>query len=431
MHPVQWLFYLTVGIFLGGALGSWRHAHAQLVIEICGSAATPGTGACPRFSDGQGGSTGTVGGAADVVSVRNGGAEVINLPVNPSTPLVTPSGWSSPTSPPGTVSPTLNYTTLFTGATKFSSGQAAASAACSAAGRGAGSLCPSLPGGVTFDCQLTTDGSPTCTNGFGQLGGVNVCQAGYTLSGSNCNLSNAAVVVKPADSKPGVKRTGNTWGLDSQDPDTPTGGLSVASGEIRWSDGGNTFTAQLGTDGKITLTSVTANANGTSTQQTARISGAGNGIGVGDYKVEGLATGVVAGAGSLASSSPAEQAACGAPGQPKCAIDETGVPTAGSVTQSGTFGAGKTVLDDATKSVTDKIRAFSSSSDSVSVSWLPSLSGSAGCSSPELGFKVAGQSVPVDLCGAYAPFKLVLEWFLWVSLAVFAWFRITRGAVQG
>lgn len=149
----------------------------------------------------------------------------LTVSLNPKSPVPTPAGWTAPAAgqiqpaPPSTA--TSQGTTLYrlgsTGATGTT-----ASAAC-VANHGVWNSyfgrCDSVP---YADC--TAAGFTNCP-AYANLtiGTVTTyaCPAGYTVNGSTCNLSDATVVRKPADSQCQMVRntTAGTFAPDSTDPD--------------------------------------------------------------------------------------------------------------------------------------------------------------------------------------------------------------------
>lgn len=93
------------------------------------------------------------------------------------------------------------------------------------------------------------------------------CPAGYTVSGSICNLTTPAAVKKPSDGQCVFVRTGNAWAPDAQDPDcasvpaTPPANLvKVGKSDVAYAS--NSITAYR-PDGSSA--SVVINANGSTT----------------------------------------------------------------------------------------------------------------------------------------------------------------------
>ncbi|RYH64324.1 MAG: hypothetical protein EON54_06685 [Alcaligenaceae bacterium] len=124
-----------------------------------------------------------------------------------------------------------------------------------------------------------------------------------------------------------------------------------------------------------------------------------------------------------------EQAACGAPGQPKCRIDETGTPDG-----KGVFDDAKKQFDDADKQRNDELEKIKGTSDK-DTSWGQSFGWvqHGGCVPWNLGTLPLGAGIPieVDIC----PIMPYIEWvtsFLW-GLATFALtigmvFRVTTSS---
>lgn len=217
---------------------------------------------------------------AGVLSRDRPGVEV---PINPQTPLPTPPGWTQPA--PGSVEPTPPATAAVTGqASSYPATQTvtarpqnwivaacsyvafpSAAAACTNAwtNGGCGGMTTSgwslavdasnnckwtrasdgakdtfgtatySWGGCLAGSSISPDGTKclgayTCPNG-GTLSGSTcslppTCPTGYTASGSSCVLADVGAVKKPTDGICGVKRIGNTFAADANDPDCGTFG---------------------------------------------------------------------------------------------------------------------------------------------------------------------------------------------------------------
>ena len=200
-----------------------------------------------------------------------------------------PSGWtgaSDPTQPPlppATAAFTTHWEVDSPGhlAGPYGSADDAAAAGCAAANRGGAQYC----GGTTNGYYLC-EGFTTC-NAFGAFGAVSQqvsCPAGYVAGGGGCNLDNANNVIYPPTSRCGLKFSAGTMSFDSRDPGcngTPPDAI------VRSSDG-KTVTAtgtngnskvqiKVETDGSITITTASPNADGSTTISVTRATNPGSG----------------------------------------------------------------------------------------------------------------------------------------------------------
>lgn len=437
-------FFVTGALFAAALVSG--HVRAQvLVIDICTNTNPSWGGACvPPSVD----TNGPFGNGKDVkgVSVSGAGASV-DMPTNPNVPLRTPAGWSPPAPgslqpiPPSTAGTTVSGCSWFNEtissggpyANNQACGQllvdhinAAAPTSCSTHGEPAGHFVYTLVDATQIQKQCTSDPSFVFANlGYTSTTG---CPAGYTLSGGSCNLTNASVVEKPLDGKCGVTRVSNQFVVDPNDPDCAGMSIGCALGVCQGSAGGVSSRVEINGDGTTTITSTFPAGGGNTSTITGTLSAPD---GSGNTHAIGQSQGVTAGQGSQNDPTKAVSS-CGSPGEPPCKIDETGTPSAGAVTQAGTFGSGNAALDTAKSSTLSGVTNFNPATDSIAPApgVLPSLSGSDTCVEP-VPLSIHGVAVPTNVCTVYAPFKAVLGWSLWLGLAVFAWIRLTRGAVQG
>lgn len=216
----------------------------------------------------------------------SGGATYF-IPINPQTPLPTPPGWTAPVAPsvdptpPASATPTSNAVTqpaavlTVASATQYQTAwgplegfiYATPTAACQAdcqhqaasVGTG-GNYCISNSwasggqcGGTCKNGTCTYGGytqGPGCPSGYSMVSGVctkyqcpdaswslsgttcsqaATCPAGYSNSGGSCVLADATKVQKPGDNYCGIKRVGNTFAADANDPDCRTYGPGAGS----------------------------------------------------------------------------------------------------------------------------------------------------------------------------------------------------------
>lgn len=140
--------------------------------------------------------------------------------------------------------------------------------------------------------------------------------------------------------------------------------------------------------------------------------------------------GTVVSAGSKPDLAGEEQAACGAPGQPKCGIDETGTPTGTGVytNAGGTLDAENQKLMDALGNITST--NGKDTSWGITPGWL-----TPGACSPvtvmTLPPKLGGTPIVFDICGILPQIHLLMNflWSVWTFFIVTAMvFRVTTGA---
>ena len=196
---------------------------------------------------------------------------VLMVSLNPNnTKMKTPTGWSSPTSPPST---TATTGTLYTTTNLTSYPASTAEASCQAyvdfvrlsnpahVYKGVALV------GTDLRCQTinTTAGCNPCNIGF--VFTSPSCPTGYTISGSSCILQTASAVIKPVQNIQEIKRVGNTFVQDPQANPAdiaPTSAVNVTSNTVtvNGADGSKSVTT-INADGSTTVTN-TAPLTGTS-----------------------------------------------------------------------------------------------------------------------------------------------------------------------
>ncbi|GEM_PF-5816672 len=409
---------------------------------------------------------GALGGAILVTADGSQPASIASAPItiqlDPNTPLITPTGWSSPTSPPSTTATTTAYSTPYTGSTKYST----AAAGCIAGGAAFAST-SGCTGSQTFTsvgsngacyfnvvadgiCYGTT-GSSTWFSASAATG----CPSGYTLTSGTCNLTTATAVIKPVSNRQEIKRTGNTFSNDPQaDPSDvyPASNVSVTS---------STVTVNTADGGKLV---VTINGDGSSTvTQTSPIPGSTNSKkSVTDFsapdannapKVTGQSQSTVEGQGTqitpTAAATPpldisslnkeATQQAiktdldaikagqCGGPSQPKCILDEG--DTNKDVPQS--LADYKTALDDQKGKIDDEIGKETAPTDDPGTSANPLSSLPSGNCHPiqTTGWGVV-PSLSLDPCPIADAITPMLDWFFKAMATIYIVLRF-RAVISG
>lgn len=246
--------------------------------------------------------------------------------------------------------------------------------------RGAGTACAESPEDAAASPNAP---EPPCPGFVGEVNGVTKC------------VGTASQPVPPPDGPTAGRQAGG-----SEDNGNPAAGKKPDSGDGSGSGGpGRTPTAGTG-----------GNAGGPA--------GAAGGT-----RPDGTTTKPVEGK---------EQAACGAPGQPKCSINETGTPDG-----KGAYDAAKAGLDKAEGDYKAGLDAIKNTADK-DTSWgvVPSWISHAECRPWDLGaFEIMGQSfaIVISICDVM-PYVVATTSFLWVVATFFLTiamvFRVTA-APQG
>ena len=239
------------GIATTGALGVMLGVATGVTIAATGGLALGVLGAAIYFAPD--GTTPTASNSVLMVSLS---------PNN--TKMKTPTGWSSPTSPPATTSTAFVWrNNALTTAPTFSSPEIA----CEAQITGQGFLYHSTSATLTptsFTCnRVGTSGQAVAQSGVIR---VTICPTGYTGS-STCTLSTPTAVIKPVQNIQEIKRVGNTFVQDPQANPAdiaPSTAVSVASNTVTVNGAdGSTSVTTINADGSTTVTN-TAPLTGTS-----------------------------------------------------------------------------------------------------------------------------------------------------------------------
>jgi len=379
-------------------------ASAAVSISVCGSS----TYTCPAPVPSVGDTT-PMNAICDVAS-----GKCAFVPNQPGLQVFTPSGWTSPTQPPATIAGNQQWRatndttpchTEFIGATEQLAFEGLVSAMN---GNGCYSVLRPFVGtwNGTFASSTIVD---AFSNGHGKnLQNMGVtCPAGYTVSGTDCNLTNASLVIKPTEGKCNVLRTGNTFSGDPNDPDCSVGtsggaaaatGLNVSGGTVSASGGGVTGSVSVnGATGTGQITQTTNNnSTNTTTINTTNISAPPGGTGV--PTVTGKLTTEIEGVGDLAGEEVNPQ---------ELKIDESGTPTDGTL-------AGAVAAWDAEKAAgLAALNALGTSGKrtdlgmTFGISW-PNVS----CTDPSVTF--AGHTLTADMCSKQADVNAFMGWLVWV-----------------
>lgn len=317
----------AVALFVGVVLGMWftlaragicetdpnlcvmTPTGPALVINICGAGAGEGTcttvqGATQAGSD----DPLAIGKTVGNVKVGPTSAEMARIPVDPATSLPTPPGWSGPNSPPATASQTVTTCSWFGGSAP--SGSYGTGAACVQTLLDVENAkpCPaqvsvrfSLGSCSGGNCVIHRDGSCSGQGALADIGASysSGCPTGYSVSGSNCNLTNANTVAKPNDSKCGIQRSGNTYTFDSRDNDctgslATSGGLSASGDTVQAGTDRQQVKVKANADGTTDITVSTVNSRGNTDTVTGRVQNS-NGQVIGEARTTQIGSGSLAG----------------------------------------------------------------------------------------------------------------------------------------
>lgn len=467
MSKIDWIYsVLLVGLLLVFA----PRAHAELTISICGHSSGVMDQSCVDEKAPLGtGAPGTLSGIMlgyplNMLMIRDAAGNVGRVSLSPTQAIPVPSGWSAPSVsgdppvPPGTSGTLTKYSCPAVSA-DFSSCAAIESSPYAekiAAGVAHCHWANTPDAGRTFSGFVGTyNDVPNCNGYYNEstmrLVGHTLCPAGYTLVGSVCTLSNAALVEQPSDNTVVSTRSGNVYFFSSTDPDN--GSVSTSAKSVLAVDGsggvvaggnagqGGAFTVTTGADGKTVIVIARDLGNGSSMVTQLNV-GAPNGSGV--TALEGLSSGTYAGTGNLAGGSPVGQTElgpgstpCGAPGQAPCKIDETGTDmSAGGSAQSTARGILDTIsarITAATGSgqASDLIPGVGNLSLPTTVpsqwsffgNYFPQFATCQPIAGPTTGH-LAGMSI--NICPAADVLRPILEWFVYLltMIVIFQmWFR--------
>ncbi|MCB5186132.1 hypothetical protein LG201_13035 [Methylobacillus gramineus] len=208
-------------------------------------------------------------------------AKPITVQIDPNTPLVTPPGWTNPTTPPQSIDAQLRCPDSQTSQQACSN----AAAGCTFtetrtftdAGNGKCARYVTISN-VTFvpnPYGIQPSGPTLAGDDFDK---ISTCPTGYSSSSSNCNLTTPQLVKKPTKGKDEVKRVGNEFQRDPQQDATDNNPKLVqeAPNRISYTDNatGEKVTIELNSStGAATVTHTVPNyGNSTTGQQTTNIS---------------------------------------------------------------------------------------------------------------------------------------------------------------
>lgn len=223
--------------------------------------------------------------------------------------------------------------------------------------------------------SIPTTPEPPCPGYVGEVNGKLGCYG----------TAEKPVTTQPAPSPPSPPAAGN-----------PAAGPKPATGE-----GSGT-----GSAGRTPTTGGGGNAGGPA------------GAAVGGTGTRGGGASSIGGAGTVTTPEPGEeQAACGAPGQPVCAVkvDESGMPSTGG------DGMGVSGLNEAMDNAADALGTVTDSSG-MDTSWgvIPSWFSSSACTPWTLGtFPIINRAITINIC-AVQDYAVAVMTFLWCVGTFFA-----------
>lgn len=338
---------------------------------------------------------------------------------------LTPEGWTGPSSPPGSM-PSVKMCNYTQGTQPCS--QSAGQAHCE-------TLHPNYP--VTYthpgnQCRRTSDNLLVSSPGT-----FNGCSAGYTYNSTQqqCLLTNASAVEKPTDGICQIKRDGNSFSDDAQDPDCD---MSGSPGAPTWSNSGSELssstsngqiTQTINPDGTGQITNKTYNYGSNTTTTTNIYTSAPSGGG--SPQVTGTSSTVSSGIGTGESETPNQAVDIDIPSDyarqntleslradvaDGVKLDETGTPES----VDGAFDAATTVLDENIASIDDP-----SSFEALELPEL--LPGGGSCQS--ISGEIMGNAFSIpggDGCDRLAVLKGILEWAFGIMTALYIFALATR-----
>lgn len=228
----------------------------------------------------------------------------LTVKLNPKDPLAIPSGWVAPVppavaaTPPATAAGTNGYTNPFQ-STVYSTAQNACQAGVVNA---YGAAYPGSYGVATnLNCSVRySSGGEIST--FNMTSSTTSCGAGYTFISGHCQLSNPAVINEPADGNCQIMRVGNTFSVNSKDPDCATtnptmSGAAVGTGTISMMRAdGSVATVSINSDGTTTVAESYPDVSSAKTNTLTTNYSAPN-PSTGEVDLTGISTGSTAGIG--------------------------------------------------------------------------------------------------------------------------------------
>lgn len=265
------------------------------------------------------------------------------------------------------------------------------------------------------------------------------CEAGYTVSGTSCVLSDASAVMKPADGRCQILMNVSGFVIDPQDPEcsglaaqtgTTVTPSSITSNKPGWLSNGR---VQINADGSRTITYSTSNTtNNTTTITTINMVPAAGGQ---TATVSGSSVVTVAGTGTAAGTIPASPTIDFpddynrevTQGQIKTGIETLHGDLDSSAFAQPTVDGAASLAAAENKKITDELNTSVASYDNFKLldwsTWIPVFPASS-CS-PFTG-NVMGRTVSIDLCPKVAMLNELIGWLL----AVYATWSVVMMAFR-
>lgn len=373
----------------------------------------------------------------------------LTINLNPNVPLITPTGWTPPVAPATQATPpsTVAKSTVFYANNQNNTASYASDmdSACKiwetttglpnyACKPGTCALFSGVSYGTCKNVRLT--GASAGLEGEVAINQAAICNAGYTASGSNCNLTNATQVIKPESNHDTIARSGNTFVRDAQQnpkDNLPTTALTIASNvaTLNSANGAKT-TITINTDGTTTV--VENKPNTTDSNTTSKTTTFSAPSSSGDVTVTGVTSQQLTGQGSLVgapttgSAQPLDVSALNkeaTQGQIKSNTD-TMKADIGTIKNAITNSANnptdlatqKTDYDTIAQAHSDKIKSIGDGAldeHGVDKSFAKPMIDSAVCSS--LSMPVNGHTSTIDFCNKTNAAKDILGWIFYALTA--------------
>lgn len=340
--------------------------------------------------------------------------------------------------PPSALSPTANAFWYCRDGSICTQSAASVSQCAFVAGAGFPYVMGAVGPAPNYAFSLTCNNASGAVVWSGVLNGsaTTTCPAGYTLQGSTCALTNAAVVIKPSDGACPIVRAGNSYSVDATDPDCSNGQAPLfttdATGvthSLNDSFGSN-FKFHINGDGSSSIVSeVTDSATNTTKRRTVTAAPPASAsvppvvTGVRDETIAGTgsqagavpSTGSVTSDPALAAAVAANTAAVNDLKNEISATGEAAMVTGGAVSAAATLA---TEFANQASDVTKRADGFG----------LPSLPAFlfphfAPATCTPLVWNALGHQVTFDLCPYVPAIKSIESWILYV-LTAFASFSM-------
>lgn len=345
----------------------------------------------------------------------------VEVQLSPSAKLATPSGWTAPAS--GQVEPSPPSSVASSGAKYFVNSVCCSSMMFSTAD----AACKNYAVvGFGEDPSIWSASGSTCYRLSTPKTAISLtqgCPSGYSWDGSTCVLQDANQAQKPSDGVCTIKRTGNSFGVDSRDPDCASGKIpattSISPNVITTTNSdGSSKSVTINTDGSTTVSESRPNNSTNTTETNTTTFSAPDASG--QVRVTGQGSGVAPGTGTQAGSS--------AP-PVNVNFDKSGLATEGTLNgikadtdaiKNALDGTGvdsslqaqKSAFDSAVDSITGMFSGEAAKDSGLANDFSVSgfLPASCGCSPLHIEFH--GHVANFDWCAPMETFKGALAWVL-------------------